>query len=366
MKYDISITGTIGWETSADYIQYQLSKMKNKRVDVRICSLGGYVTDGMDIYQMFKDHGDVHCHFVGMSASAATFLAMGAKSVDMVKNSLILIHNASLMKFNWGSYNKEQLDELIRSLGKDREELATIDSVIASIYADRCGKSLSEVEEKMKVAAWINSKDAKEFGLVDSIRDEVDDDESKAQNIINCMIPTNDALTELGLPPLPEQEQENSAESKSLLAKVAQLLGLNKPGSQISNVATADNNPMLKIFATVAALLAVDGFNLNDKDNIELTQDQMKQLEDSQRESQNEIKNLKDQVKDMEGKQRPEDATTISDLQNQLKKAQDDLKAANEQIKNLTEKAPAEDTSNAAPATSEEVTGVAFAHLFTK
>ena len=150
MKYDITINGTIGWETTSDYISYQLQKMKGKRVDVRICSLGGYVTDGIDIYQLLRDHGDVHCHFVGMSASAATFLAMGAKSVDMVKNSLILIHNASIGQFTWGSYNKEQLDELIKSLGKDREDLATIDSLIASVYADRCGKSIEEVMPKIR------------------------------------------------------------------------------------------------------------------------------------------------------------------------------------------------------------------------
>lgn len=368
MRYDITISGTIGWETSADYIKYQLAKMKGKRVDVCICSLGGYVTDALDIYQQFRDHGDVHCHFVGMSASAATFLAMGAKSVDMVKNSLILIHNASLYQFNWGSYNKEQLDELIKSLGKDREELATIDKLIATIYADRCGKTVEEVEEKMKVAAWINSTNAKAFGLIDEIRDTVDDDETKAQNIINSMSPTDDTLTELGLPPLPEdysQEEENPTDKKSLLTMVAQLLRLKKQSPHISNLATADRQPMLKIFATVATLLAVDGFNLNNEDKIELTQEQMKQLDDALKENNEKIKTLNETVTNPQKEQHPEDAKIIADLQAQLKKTQEDLATANEQIENL-KKTPGDDTNNAPAATEEEVTGTAFAQIFTK
>ena len=369
MKYDITINGTIGWETTSDYISYQLQKMKGKRVDVRICSLGGYVTDGIDIYQLFRDHGDVHCHFVGMSASAATFLAMGAKSVDMVKNSLILIHNASIGQFTWGSYNKEQLDELIKSLGKDREQLATIDSLIASVYADRCGKSIEEVEEKMKVAAWITAADAKSFGLVDAIRDEVEDDEKNVQNIVNCLSPSNDKLKELGLPPLPDQEEENPTNSETLLQMVARKLGLSK---QVVNQepTAATENAMLKIFKTVAAILAVEGFALNKEGNIELTQDQLKQIDDAAKKSADDIKALKDKVKELTdaagkdaGKGAEDKTKEVEDLQEQIKDLQKKNKDLTDQVEALKKKPG--DESHEAPASEEnEVTGADFAKNF--
>ena len=369
MKYDITINGTIGWSTTSGYIAYRLREMKGKRVDVRICSLGGYVTDGIDIYQLFKDHGDVHCHFVGMSASAATFLAMGAKSVDMVKNSLILIHNASMGQWAYGSYNKEQLDELIKSLGKDREQLATIDSLIASVYADRCGKSIEEVEEKMKVAAWITSSEAKEFGLVDAIREDVEDDEKNAKNIVDSLIPTNDNLKELGLPPLPETAEENPTASESLLQKVAQKLGLIK---QVVNQepTAATNATMLKIFTTVAALLAVEGFALNDKGNVELTQEQLKTLDDAAKKGAEDLKNLQEELKNLKkpadnpGTETAPDGTENS-LADQLKAAKDEIKQLKDQIENLKGK-PADET-HVAPVTEEnEVTGSEFTKLFIK
>ena len=93
-KYDLYLTGTVGWSITADYVKYMLDKKQGKPVDVAICSLGGYVDTGLQIYELFKNHGDVNVDFIGMSASAATFMAMGAKNIRMAKNALILIHNS--------------------------------------------------------------------------------------------------------------------------------------------------------------------------------------------------------------------------------------------------------------------------------
>ena len=167
-KYDLYLTGTVGgWGITADFVKYILDKKKDQPVDVAICSLGGYVDTGLQIYELFKNHGQVTCHFSGMSASAATFMAMGAKKVVMSKNALILIHNAMGYVFEWGNMNKEQIDELVGRLQFQRSQLNTIDDVLAEIYAEKSGKPVGDVKEKMKVAAWIKAADAKDFGLVD-------------------------------------------------------------------------------------------------------------------------------------------------------------------------------------------------------
>lgn len=272
-SYDLFLTGTVGWSISADYVKFVLDKKKGKPVDVAICSLGGYVDTGLQIYELFKNHGEVHVDFIGMSASAATFMAMGAKNIRMAKNALILIHNSMSWIDEWGSRNKEQIDAAIDRLKFTRDQLSTIDDVLAQIYADRNGKSIDDVKAKMKVAAWIKAADAKEFGIVDEII-EAAQVEDKTSNMVSRAI-----MNEMGLPPLPEGFSLETGEQNSpagILQKAMELLkGLN------NSFANNRSSKMIKIFTCVMALLAIkDGFQPNEKGEITLSQDQMKKIDD--------------------------------------------------------------------------------------
>ena len=283
-KYDLLLTGTVGWSITTDYVKYVLDKSKGQPVSVAISSLGGYVDTGLQIYELFKMHGAVDVEFLGMSASAATFMAMGAKSVRMAKNALILIHNSAQWINEWGTKNKEQIDEVITRLKFQRDQLSTIDDVLAQIYASRNGKPIDEVKEKMKVAAWIKAADAQAFGNVDEIIDDEKLDGTPSNKI------TNSIINELGLPPLPSAEGEESP--ASLLQKAMQLLkGLGK--------SFANNQEEMKItvFATLAGLLAVkDGFEADEKGNVSLTQDQLKKIDDQLKNSDDACKKAKEVI----------------------------------------------------------------------
>lgn len=275
-KYDLYLTGEVGWEISADFVKYILTKKKDQPVDVAICSLGGYVNSGLEIYELIKNHGNVTCYFLGMSASAATFMAMGAKKVVMSKNALILIHNAMGHVFEWGNMNKEQLDELVKRIQFQRSQLNTVDDVIAEIYAEKSGKTPEEVKEKMKVAAWIKASDAKEFGLID----EIIEPESAPTNYQN-LITYNSIIKGMGLPALPKgfnQETGEDNPTAGVLQKVVELLRGLMPESSM----TKDQETMkITIFKALAALLAVtDGFEADEKGNVSLTQDQLKTIND--------------------------------------------------------------------------------------
>lgn len=113
--------------TTALQVKSFLDAHKDEDVHIAVCSPGGYVDAGLQIYQYIKNHGKVHCHIIGMTASAATFLTMGAKEVDMVDGSLMLIHNASTEVQEWQMANKEQIDEMIAHFQKERQDLDTID-----------------------------------------------------------------------------------------------------------------------------------------------------------------------------------------------------------------------------------------------
>ncbi len=297
-KYDLYLTGEVGgWGITADFVKYILDKKKDQPVDVAICSLGGYVTTGLEIYELFRNHGQVTCYFLGMSASAATFMAMGAKKVVMSKNALILIHNAMGHVFEWGNMNKEQLDELVRRLQFQRSQLNTIDDVLAEIYAEKSGRPIDEVKAKMRVAAWIKAGDAKDFGLVD----EIGEPEQMPANVRN--IYTNSLIKDMGLPALPKGFNPETGEENptaGVLRKVVEMLkGL------MPEPATDKSQDEMKItvFAFLAALLAAkDGFEADEKGNVSLTQDQLKTIDDELKMQNDACKQASDTLKAQKAK----------------------------------------------------------------
>ena len=80
-----------GWDClSTGYLRYLLNLNRGKDVHVAFCSLGGYVKDGLEMNQLFKDHGKVHAHAFGMNASISTIAMLGCKTIDIVKGSFFL------------------------------------------------------------------------------------------------------------------------------------------------------------------------------------------------------------------------------------------------------------------------------------
>lgn len=314
MKYDLYLTGTVGWSISADFVKYILDKKKDQPVDVAICSLGGYVDTGLQIYELFKNHGQVTCHFIGMSASSATFMAMGAKTVKMSKNALILIHNAMGWVDTWGQYNKEQIDELVKKLQFTRSQLNTVDDVLAEIYAEKSGKTADEVKAKMKVAAWIKASEAKDFGLVDEVF-EAEKVQDQVQNRI-----TNSLIKDMGLPALPRGFNPETGEENptaGVLQKVVEMLKGLIPEPSTNKL----QDKMIKVFTAVMALLAIkDGFKPDEQGNVVLTQDQMKTIDD-------ELKKQTDACN--------EAVKTLNAQKEKIQKLENDLKDRDDQIKNL-------------------------------
>lgn len=344
MEYQFVISGEIGvaydwWTgqrgTTAKDVRDFLKAHKDEEVHIAVSSPGGYVDAGLEIYQLVKDHGKVHMHILGMTASAATFLTMGAQSVDMVDGSLMLIHNASTAVMEWQSANKKQLDDLIAKYQKEREDLNTIDKVIASLYAKRSGKSIEDCMEKMDKEAWLSPQDALDFGLIDAIRE--DGEASKhAKNLRR--IYSNNIFKEFGLPPFPQQHDsetvadENGNPTKSFIQKSVEAVK-----ALFRNEPAVNEKPMIKTFENVKSLLAITaGFKPNDDDTISLSQDQMKKVDDQ-------LGTLEKQVKDANDA-KDELQKQLDAAKTALKKAQDDLSAAEEKVKNL-KGAPGDETS---------------------
>ncbi|MBQ8277828.1 MAG: ATP-dependent Clp protease proteolytic subunit [Bacteroidaceae bacterium] len=190
MKYDIYINDNIGWPISAGYVRDRLAKFKDKPVTVYLHSLGGSVSDALDIYQQLRDHGQVTVAVFGMTASAATILACGAKRILMSDKALLLIHRSSNWASEWGRMNAEDITAAIRRLRQSRDMLEKIDAIIANIYAQRSGGRAEDFAATMQEELWLTA--AKEMGLVDEIIDEgeaPDDRTLQTATLQACALP---------------------------------------------------------------------------------------------------------------------------------------------------------------------------------
>lgn len=195
-KYDIYINGGIGWPFSAEYVRQELERSDGQHVDVLISSLGGSVLHALQIRQLFVDHGDVTVHLHGFVASAATIIAMGAREIRIGKYALMLVHRCSNWVDTWGQMNAEKIAQTISQLSDEKENLETIDHVVACIYADRCKKTVDGCASLMKDARWMTADECVAFGLADSIEaDDVqpsDVDDSTVAGLSACGYPLPD------------------------------------------------------------------------------------------------------------------------------------------------------------------------------
>lgn len=237
--YHIDIDSYIGYPISKGYVKSKLQPLKGKPCTVRINSYGGDVQTALDIRQQFIDHGQVTAYIIGMTASAATILAMGAHKVVMSRYALMLVHPCSTAVTNWGYYNKEELAKAIEKLRKAQADLKTLDRVVASIYAAKVGDSnVGKMEALMHEARWIGAEEALRLGLID----EIDPDEEQPDP---AKEPMTDAQREhivaCGLPVPTFGMAAGSMEAESTEAASTEA-----PAASITTTATATEQQMRK------------------------------------------------------------------------------------------------------------------------
>ena len=302
MTYNLDIDSYIGYPITKGYVRSKLAEVKGKPCAVRINSYGGCVQTALDIRQQFIDHGDITAYIFGMTASAATILAMGAKKICMSKYAMMLVHPCSKWVDTWGQMNADELATAIKELEKTKDDLATIDRVIASVYAARTGRSVQDMKEAMTKAAWLTAEECKALGLIDEIVEEGEATKVTAQ--------MTELFTALGMPVPVEAEAEDPAENEEAVEKqanafvraLARLFG--KPGNAIAEAEASEeeNQPILNNmktnadFKTINALLKKDALTAAEDGTLQISADDMKAIEKRITDLEESEKNLKEKV----------------------------------------------------------------------
>lgn len=282
MNYQIIIDDYIGdwWsDTDKKSIRQKLESYKDKHVDMKISSLGGRLDDGLDIRQQLLDHGDVTCYLSGFVASAATIIAMGAKTIKMGKYAFFLVHRCSNFIDIWKQVNAKDIESIIADLQALKDENEKIDRVLAAMYASRCkNHSEDELLTLLDESKWLTAEEALEWGFVDEI---VDQPEEDAPEVTKAMAKKFNAV---GLPLAGLEIQHEGSSSRILHEVLDAVRGLtSKLDSQANKEVTNHNNePSMKKFINFVALalaLAMDKLECEEGGTCQLTDEQLGRID---------------------------------------------------------------------------------------
>lgn len=161
---EVFIYGVIGSEVdgldSATLVR-DLKDLEADTIRVHINSPGGFVTEGVAIFNALKQHAaNVIVTIDALAASMASAVAMAGDEIVMPANAVMMIHNP------WtGSVGDAE------QLRKDAEALDKMKTAVVSIYADRSGMSAEEVSKIMDQETWLTAEEAVELGFADRTED---------------------------------------------------------------------------------------------------------------------------------------------------------------------------------------------------
>lgn len=266
-KYNMHLKGYVGgYDFDPDYVDYMASRYAGEHLEVLIDSRGGDLASGLSIASAFRRHGDVHVHYTGLNASAATVAGLGAKSVSIDRHSMFLVHKASLTVFEWASKNADQLADMIEGLAKMKDDLDKVDANMASYYAQRCKKPAADLLELMRVGGWLTSAEALEWGFVDEVTDDVDEPAKLDAATVTAFEAAGVPIPDMPAAPAADNALERLL--STIKSMFAQFRLFNNQTTEYMN----------KVFANICALLACESIVLTDS-SASLTEEQLDTIE---------------------------------------------------------------------------------------
>ncbi len=160
----LSIYDEIGfWGVQAADFRAALAAVKEDEIVVEINSPGGDVFAGAAIYNMLKASGkQITSKVMGVAASAASLIAMAGDSIEMPKNTFMMVHNP------WGSAmgNADEMRETAELLDK-------IGGSMLATYQAKTGLPEDELKALLAKDTWMTADEALELGFATSVTEEI-------------------------------------------------------------------------------------------------------------------------------------------------------------------------------------------------
>lgn len=161
----LSIYDEIGfWGVQASDFRAQLGAITAKEVTVEINSPGGDLFAGVAMYNMLKAAGKtVNVKVMGVAASAASLVAMAGDTIEMPKNTFMMVHNP--MGVSMGNADDmRETAELLDRLGAS----------MVQTYAARTGQPENAIAEMLAVDTWMTADEALAAGFATVVTEDIE------------------------------------------------------------------------------------------------------------------------------------------------------------------------------------------------
>lgn len=145
--------------TAAEVLDALADLGRDSDIVVRINSGGGYVDDGIAIYNALVAHrGKVAVHVDALAASSASIIAMAGDERIMRAGAMMMIHDPSTITFGTAADHERSKKQLDKYAGQ-----------VASIYAEVTGDDADAIREEMIEELWLTGEEAVERGFATSV-----------------------------------------------------------------------------------------------------------------------------------------------------------------------------------------------------
>ncbi len=223
----IQISGIIGFDITGKEIKKQLDEANGEDVLVEISSPGGFVFDGLEIFNLLREYkGYVQTKLMGLAASMASYIAMAGKKILIHDNAIFMIHNPWL--FSIGDHN---------DLRKDANNLEALANLLSKAYIKKSNKTESEIKSLMDDETFFYGNEILDNGFADEII-QTEKDQSKEEavavaklSIQNCISTMKEVATAESdivnalafIPNISSEEKSEAEENKNNLDEILSL-----------------------------------------------------------------------------------------------------------------------------------------------
>lgn len=205
---EIDIREFVGWwDTEQKTFIDRIRAAAPKAITVNIASPGGFVADALPIHDFLKAYpAPVTVNITGLTASAATMIAMAGDRVRMSENALFLAH-----------YGRYEAYGTVEDIERAAESLRTVNRLIFGLYKKRvAGGDMDDddLDDYLKADTWLTAAEARAHGFIDEIF------EPAAATATACALPEKACLAAVGLPEIPHEYRAKAEHDRAYLDRI--------------------------------------------------------------------------------------------------------------------------------------------------
>jgi ATP-dependent Clp endopeptidase proteolytic subunit ClpP len=231
----ITISGVIGFDVEPKDIRNQLKDAKGD-ITVEIGSPGGFVFDGLEIFNLLRDYtgGKVTTKLMGIAASMASYIALAGDKVIMHDNAIYMIHNAQSFAIGDQHDMREMADHI-----------EAMSNHLAKAYVAKTGKSLDEIKALMDDDTFFFGQEAVDAGFVDEII-ETEDKKDKDSALIEAQAKVSQCVSMMKELEHSKEDMQKAAACLKTNTPIKNEFTLDVPGKNIKNNEEGKKMPTLQ------------------------------------------------------------------------------------------------------------------------